>query len=54
MNERSLRLVNEMYAQLGGNIFKLMTKAVIHPLENIAVENYKSVVSLFIALPSSN
>jgi hypothetical protein len=54
MNQESIGIATKMYKHLGGDIFKLMTNAVIYPLENITVENDKSIVSLFIALPCNN
>jgi hypothetical protein len=54
IDQESLQYANEMYRQLGGKTFKLMTGALIHPLVNIEVNNgRKSLVSLFIALPSN-
>ena len=52
-NQTSLRCANEMYQQLGGAIFKMMTGAKVHALTNLTVDQeQKSIVSLFIALPS--
>jgi len=48
IDQQYLQYANEMYNQLGGKTFKLMTGALIHPLVNIEVCNgRKSLVSLF-------
>jgi hypothetical protein len=55
IDQEFLQYANEMYRQLGGKTFKLMTGALVHPLVNIEVNNgRKSLVSLFIALPAKN